>query len=118
MECNKCHKRGHYVRECSSQMRGGASQRARWPGGGQNYHQQQQQHYHQHKQQQFQQRENDGGYPARGYSNNVGRGYDKIIETSIEEEDTAKEEMGTEDEAETGINQTRGIHTTKVKVQG
>ena len=78
VECNKCHKRGHYARECRSQMRGGASQRARWPGGGQNYHQQQQQqNYHHHKQQQqFQRRENDGGYPARGYSNNVGRGYD------------------------------------------
>ena len=69
VECNKCHKRGHYARECRSQMRGGASQRARWPGGGQNYHQHKQQ-------QQFQRRENDGGYPARGYSNNVGRGYD------------------------------------------
>ena len=31
VECNKCHKRGHYARECRSQMRGGASQRAHAP---------------------------------------------------------------------------------------
>ena len=69
VECHRCHKKGHYARECHlecrSQMRGGASQRARWPEGGQ---------YQQQANQPFQRRQYEDSHQPRGYFNSSSRG--------------------------------------------